>query len=81
MLLTSTRILQAAGQDALPQDALKATIKEPSVSGTNEAVEPDPDHGPCPENTDVIVQLTFAGHASRVKKLNIPGPQAIDELI
>ena len=79
MLLTSTWILHEPGQAALPQDALKTTIKEPSAVGTNEAVEPDPDQGPCPENIDVTVQVTLARQASRVNILNMPGPQATFE--
>ena len=81
MFLTSMWILHGVGQAALPQEALKATMKEPSLSGMNEAVEPEPDQGPCPENVDVTVQFSLAGQASPVKKLNIPGPQAADELI
>jgi hypothetical protein len=68
-------------QAALPQDALKATIKEPSLSGMNEAVEPEPDQGPCPENVDVTVQFSLAGQALRLNILNIPGPQATPDLI
>ena len=81
MLLMPMRILHGVVQAALPQDALKETMKEPSPVGTNEAVEPDPVHGPWPANIDVTVQFSLAGHFSPVKILNIPGPQATPELI
>ena len=74
-------ILHVPVQAALPQDALKTTVKEPSVAGTNEAVEPDPDQGPWPENVEVTDHFTPAGHASPVNMLNMPGPQAIPEFI
>jgi hypothetical protein len=74
-------ILHVPVQAALPQDALKTTVKEPSVAGTNEAVEPDPDQGPWPENTDVTIQFWFAWHFSPVNIFSIPGPQATPESI
>jgi hypothetical protein len=81
MLLRLMRILHGVGQDVLPQDALKETMKEPSLVGTNEAVEPEPVQGPWPANIDVTVQFSLTGHFSPVKILNIPGPQATPELI
>ena len=79
MSLTSTLILHG-GQVAPPQDELKTTMKEPAFVGVNAADEPVPVHGPCPENTDVTVQLSLAGQASWVNILNMPGPQAMLEL-